>query len=343
MSNVQSNKLKFISCAYAIGTIFVVLGHSTPTGDTYFPKIVNDIRTFIYCFHMPLFFFIAGFLLKYTTDKNKRPYSHFIKKKTVRFLTPYFVFSAIGIFPKILLSEFVNDTVSFDWFYIFKAIFNPRENIWGHFWFLPTLLIIYVFSYFLLMSYKSKPVFGIILIFSFVIAIFPLPTNWLAINDICMYLLYFCIGILSCNCILKRRYTIFKPLYAVLSMVLAILFFAFFNSYYFFDMLWIKNLISVLIACLMLYTVLYVSVFLERKNCGILDCFEGKTFAIFIMSWPCQSVVEILMNRILHFNWYISVPCMFIAGLGLPLLFIWIYKKFKYQPKFLNLVLGINR
>lgn len=70
----KASKLKFISYAYAIGAILVVLGHSTPTGVSDMPLVVDKIRTFIYSFHMPLFFFVAGFLFKYTSDRRKKPY-----------------------------------------------------------------------------------------------------------------------------------------------------------------------------------------------------------------------------------------------------------------------------
>ncbi|MCH5299787.1 MAG: hypothetical protein J1E56_00580 [Ruminococcus sp.] len=74
----SKRKLTFISYAYAIGAIFVVLGHSTPTGTSDLPLFIDKIRTFIYCFHMPLFFFIAGFLFKYTSNYKLNSYGSFI-------------------------------------------------------------------------------------------------------------------------------------------------------------------------------------------------------------------------------------------------------------------------
>lgn len=62
---MSKRNLGFINYAYAIGAILVVLGHSTPTGSSDMPLFIDNIRTFIYCFHMPLFFFIAGFILLY--------------------------------------------------------------------------------------------------------------------------------------------------------------------------------------------------------------------------------------------------------------------------------------
>ena len=162
-SSVKKQNLAFVSYAYVIGALLVVLGHSTPTGQSNLPMIIDDIRTFIYCFHMPLFFFIAGLLLKYTTElKGYKPYSFFMKNKVVKFLTPYFIFTIIGFFPKLLLSTFVNDDVSLSWSYVFEIFFNPRLNVWGHFWFLPTLLIMYAISYILLKLSKNKVGYGFV-------------------------------------------------------------------------------------------------------------------------------------------------------------------------------------
>lgn len=338
----MNKKLNFISYAYAIGAIFVVLGHSTPTSTSDMPIVIDSIRTFIYCFHMPLFFFIAGFLFKYTSEKRKKPYRTFMKNKLIKFLTPYFVLSVIGILPKILLSSFVNDEVSFSFYYVFEAIFNPRSNVWGHFWFLPTLLIIYSLSYLILKCYRNKMFFSVVLAVSLALSVFPININWFAIKDVCLELIYFCVGMLSCKYILNNRRKIFKLPIAVSSIVFSVVFYILMSVNDFFDQYWINNISTVVIAIPMIYAVLYSSVFLEKKGSKILDYFDGKTFSIYIISWPCQAATEILLNRVMHMHWYITMPAMFIAGLGIPILFLWIYKRFKHHPKFINLVFGVN-
>ena len=335
-------KLRFITYAYAIGSIFVVLGHSTPTGLSDIPLWIDDVRTFIYSFHMPLFFFIAGFLFKYTSELRTKKYGAFIKDKCIRFLTPYIVLTFVGIIPKILLSNFVNDDVEFSVDYLFKTIFSPRDNVWGHFWFLPTLLIIYFFSYLILAASKNKIVFSVLLIFSLFLAVFPIDIDWFAINDICDQLIYFCLGILFEKVILKRTKDFLQFGFAIFNVIFAILIFIFVRYYnlYVYDRL--LNLSNIIIGVLMIYSILYVSVALENKRNSILDYFDGKTFLIYIISWPCQAVTEIVVNRILHMHWYIVMPAMFIAGLGVPLLLNEIYKRVKWHTKFVNLLFGFS-
>lgn len=56
-----SSRLDFMDAAKCIGILLVVLGHCTT-----FPSegLLHRIPTFIYSFHMPLFFIISGFFLK---------------------------------------------------------------------------------------------------------------------------------------------------------------------------------------------------------------------------------------------------------------------------------------
>ena len=327
---------------YAIGAVLVVLGHSTPTSASNMPQILDDIRTFIYCIHMPLFFFVAGFLLKYSSDKRKKPYTKFLKNKATKFLVPYFTLSLIAFLPKIIFSNYVNEEVAFDFYYFFKTIFSPRDNVWGHFWFLPTLLIIYIFSYLLLKLYKTNCAFTFVILIALVLAIFPLDINWFALNDICDQLIYFCVGIASCKFILTYKNKLFKLPVSLIFIVASVVAFFYFHLHNYFGYAWIRNVLTVSIAFMMLYSIIHLCFFIEKKGYELFDFFEGKTFTIYILSWPCQAVTEVVLNRVLHLDWFITMLGMFIAGLIIPLIFIYVYRKLKRNPKFINLVVGLN-
>ncbi|MGP4078994.1 acyltransferase family protein [Pseudalkalibacillus sp. R45] len=72
----MSNRINWIDTAKGIGILSVVLGHS-----------VMEISLFLYWFHMPLFFFLSGFLYK--------PNDQFIIKKFSVLLIPYLTFFLI--------------------------------------------------------------------------------------------------------------------------------------------------------------------------------------------------------------------------------------------------------
>lgn len=77
----MSERISWIDIAKAIGIGFVVMGHlSNP----------EDINTFIYAFHMPLFFFLSGM-----TFRNDQQFSPYLQKKIRTIIIPYFLFAIL--------------------------------------------------------------------------------------------------------------------------------------------------------------------------------------------------------------------------------------------------------
>lgn len=121
----------------------VVIGHSDISLD--FKKLW--IYRWIYSFHMPLFFFISGFLFCLTMPLEKLKTTSmfsFMKKKLVRLLIPFLFINTI-IF--IIKSTFIKDSslmqhpVSMDFESIIDStLFHPM----GFMWFLPALFSIFI-------------------------------------------------------------------------------------------------------------------------------------------------------------------------------------------------------
>lgn len=70
-----------IDVAKGIGCLLVLLGHSL--------YINKHLKNWIFSFHMPLFFFISGYLFNY--DKYKDDYKTFLKKRVKSLIIPYFL------------------------------------------------------------------------------------------------------------------------------------------------------------------------------------------------------------------------------------------------------------
>lgn len=70
-------RINWIDMAKGGGIILVVIGHCLNPN-----SVINSV---IFSFHMPLFFIISGYLLK-----SDVTISHFLYKKSVRLLLPYF-------------------------------------------------------------------------------------------------------------------------------------------------------------------------------------------------------------------------------------------------------------
>ena len=177
----ENNQLKkhyiFFDIAKGIGIILVVIGHCIPDatapGGISLPffKAFHDI---IYSFHMPLFFFIAGYFTGDNTgtimnsyDKVKR-----LRKRVIRLIIPYFV---VGLFyapVKIVLSQFANKPYNINDFWKILIGINPM----GELWFLYSLFIITLIA--LLLNNKiSKLGLAIMLIINIYAPILPIVTG----------------------------------------------------------------------------------------------------------------------------------------------------------------------
>ena len=119
---------------------------------------------YIYTFHMPLFFFISGFL----ENPNKYEFKSYILKKTKRLLIPYFIYAFILYLFWFFIGRKFGDSVD--------ANFSPLKNLIGIFysqggpefmdwgipmWFLPALFLTTILSYFIL---KLKPIYQVAMI-----------------------------------------------------------------------------------------------------------------------------------------------------------------------------------
>lgn len=132
----QGHRLKVISVLYGMAALLVVFGHSHPIHTAYTEWPIK----FVYRFHMPLFFFIAGVLVAYTSHERK--ILIWWKKKISRFLVPYVVLTAAAWVPKVILSRYMNDDMTISLRNLVRMLLIPREGVWGHFWFIPVYLLL---------------------------------------------------------------------------------------------------------------------------------------------------------------------------------------------------------
>lgn len=138
MTTAKNRHLHEVDILYALGTVLAILGHSHPNDWSTFPgKWVE----FIYTFHMPLFFCIAGFLLAASQSLRRQSYGEWIWKKALRLLTPYVVLLVITLIPKYMLEH--GGLSGLDFRFLLTSFLMPREGVWGHFWFLSVLFLLY--------------------------------------------------------------------------------------------------------------------------------------------------------------------------------------------------------
>lgn len=153
------SRIEWLDIAKGIAIILVVIGHSPAT---------NGMKTFIYSFHIPLFFFLSGFVFnqqKYSKTKD------FFENKIRTTITPYLLFSFIGYLIYVFWENGVYNT-NFSALSIFKGVFYASAStlkINSVLWFLPCLFIVQT-TFFIItkISYNRTYLTVILIAFSIV-------------------------------------------------------------------------------------------------------------------------------------------------------------------------------
>ena len=183
----NSERLAYLDIAKGIGIILVVIGHCIPDASSltgisnpYF-KLMHQI---IYSFHMPLFFFIAGFFVNTQKFSVSSPYLQktylFIRKKFNRLIVPYLFVGLCYLPLKLAFSQFANRPYHIN--NLWKIIIGINPD--GELWFLYSLFMINVL---------------VAVVFKFKVSLWKIMAALLAMlspfcHIITNYLLYFLIG-----------------------------------------------------------------------------------------------------------------------------------------------------
>ena len=185
-----------ISIAKALGIILMVVGHSNC------PTLLHD---FIYMFHMPLFFLVAGYCFKEEYLNNPK---RFILR---RFYGLWIPFVSIAIIFLLLHNLFISFNLIEGIPYTFLDIFNraksiiislhKEEALIGGFWFIPQLLFSSLISFTLLKFFNKKHALLFAITLSIIFKYLDILIPYTAISWITFFASAFFISgnILSCN------------------------------------------------------------------------------------------------------------------------------------------------
>ena len=130
-----------INIMRGMAVLCVVIGHSFNPTET--PTILGFIKSFVYCFHMPAFFFISGFL----EGEKRRSISEkkqAIVKKAKRLMVPYFFLTVVTALLKLLFGAFARNPLNYSTLAVDVLI--GRNNPNGGLWFLYALFVISIFG-----------------------------------------------------------------------------------------------------------------------------------------------------------------------------------------------------
>ena len=152
-----------IDIAKGIGILLVVLCHvMSPVMEN--NKAMINVYRFVYTFHMPLFFFLAGLVSPVKkNDKRKQTQS-----KIERLVIPYFVWAIIYSPLKIVFANLARNNVQTPWWSLLLGN-NPD----GELWFLYILFLLSMVAIWILNEKNEKILFVLALVSTFFSPLFP--------------------------------------------------------------------------------------------------------------------------------------------------------------------------
>lgn len=179
-----------VTIAKGIGIILMVLGHSgIPMG-----------KDFIYMFHMPLFFILAGYCFKIKHLSNFGLFIHrringlyipFVKYGLL-FLLLHNLFYQLNIYNGLYgyngNTSYIYDIKEMAFHAILNILFIESEGLLGGYWFLPQLFIASILGWIVIKLFQKRKIVGLLSIF-FLSVVFNwyglyvpyTPISWLSI------------------------------------------------------------------------------------------------------------------------------------------------------------------
>ncbi len=323
----MENKNALISTLQVWGILLVVLGHSF-----YYHKENNPVFDWIYTFHMPLFMFISGYLLKYGTRKHNKRLSEtqlwgsngFVWKKTRRLLIPYVTISSIAFIPKAMLGRFAGRPIDFSIEGYINMLVYPERNVIAYFWFLPTLFLILMFFMLAAKATKArlKPTAAWVVLLALMFLhthVFWFDIRLFNVSAAIYHLVYFALGYISCT-YNWERHCMQKPTWvfsvtAVLSIALLLA-----PECTGKDVLCAVNGIAMSVALAKIYV---------DSKASFLNHLYGASFAIYLFSWFPQVASQQMFIGLTHAPWWVGSILAFVSGVYVPLLAYRLIQRYK--------------
>ncbi|HXP89455.1 MAG TPA: acyltransferase family protein, partial [Fibrobacteria bacterium] len=140
-----SPRIAWLSVLQGLGMLLVVLGHGwLTTFDDPEHGVVSAVVATIYHFHMPLFFAISGYLFWATRVTRDWSFPAVLGEKTLRFLWPFLVFTALAFSMKAFIPGLPGKRMLTNGWSALKVLAYPAQNPLGELWFIASLFTMFL-------------------------------------------------------------------------------------------------------------------------------------------------------------------------------------------------------
>ncbi len=309
--------IKYIAYAQVIGIILVVFGHSFheyPGGGT-----EMLIYRMMYSFRMPLFMFVSGFLMVYTTQINNKTnvtYCNFTKKKILRLLLPFVVLSAIAFVPRAMMSDIADSNINLSFDSFWQNFLYPEQMAIPYYWFLHSSFTLLLFNYALItlgkkLSLADKHIYLAMIVIPILLQILPVTYGSLfTINQTIMLAPYFAIGAICC------RYSKFiDPIFdwsPIKCLIITVALWA--------TLFYIKEGEMTTILCSLCGIAMCLSLakLLVKHNVTVLDRLIGANYLIFLLSWFMNVCTQQVLSHFVTLPWWCYTTLSLTLGIYVP-------------------------
>ncbi len=245
-----------------------------------------------------------------------------ISKKVSRLLFPYFFYSFLTLFPKLILTKYVNNPIDLDSLWMVLLGRSPNGGMW-FLWHLFLISVVYLCIMRVLSNTRHRIKTAVLTIIGIIgYSLYEFNKSAILSNTY-KYALFFSIGI-----ILGRYYDSAKNYFRLIPALILLA-------------------VDWMIACPILnisvvygatgiigfYGIFSVGIFVNKENTKIkyaLDYLGRNSYGIYLLSYFGQIPLRIVLYSRMHMPYWVCVGAMFAGGMFLPLIGIWIIRKNRY-------------
>lgn len=304
-----------INIMRGMAVLCVVIGHSFNPTET--PTILGFIKSFVYCFHMPAFFFISGFL---EGDKRRSigEKKQAIIKKARRLMIPYFFLTVVTAVLKMLFGVFARNPLNYST--IVVDVLIGRNNPNGGLWFLYALFVISFFG--IIFDMMDRLILMSIMFVIYILNLFIFKQSGYIIGFFFSYAWIYFMG----SVVRKNIYDRVKKSKLVISMsgisltiAISIGYIALAYIRIYEVQTWILSSVITVIGVFLLFI---ISVQIEQHQCEkkLWMLFGDYGMDIYMIGYYVQQAIYVIVGKILGCNYLIYAWLMLILGLIVPVI-----------------------
>ena len=287
-----NQKFKELDIAKGIAIMAVVLGHAFPDSDFGIEnQIANFIHSFVYGFHMPVFFFIAGLLSAKHKDDQAYPY---IKKRAKKLLIPYFALSLVGLVLKQVFASEANHAFSLSDSLMIPLGQSPMGGMW-YLWSLFVMSLIFI----LFVRFIDDD--WTVLLLGVCCHLIWMQKETYFMHNVMNFIVYFMLGVVC-----KQMYQKLRNLDHSITLCASL------PTYYVAIRYEVPELIKGMIGIVM---VLSLSNLIENE---LIEDFGKRSYGIYLMSYFIAIPIRVICYQKLGWNYWLVVGMMFLGGLLIP-------------------------